>query len=251
MEILRYKSPFQEILLERTKEGHYRLWLDDYIQFDTRYEKAYHELVADLPAVFARHTRTALVLGGGDGLAVRELLKYPFRIILNIELDPAMIEIARRPPLSDLNRGSFYDRRVRVIAGDALQWVRKLPKEAFDVVIADFPAATSGPLKKLYSKGFYKDAKGLLAPGGVFVTQVSEGAEDLHKIRSVLDEVFGHVRLVGIGIGRFVEQFVFASGEPIRPRRKPVAAPWAARMADRLKVAFDRGESRGRMTVNV
>ncbi len=155
VEILKYKSPFQEILLERTPDGHYRLWLDEYIQFDTKYEAAYHQLLVDLPLAFARHTRTVLIMGGGDGLGAREALKYPVRLVVNVELDPAMIAIAKQPPLTDLNRGSFYDRRVRVIAGDALRWVERLPKNSFDVVIADFPAATSPAIKKLYSKSYY------------------------------------------------------------------------------------------------
>lgn len=251
MEVFKYRSPFQEILLERVDGGRHRLWLDDYIQFDTKYERAYHELLADLAAVFAQRTRTALVLGGGDGLATRELLKYPFRLIVNIELDPAVIALAKHPPLSNINEESFGNRRVRVIAGDALRWVGRLPKGAFDVVIADFPAATSGPLRRLYTKGFYGNVKRLIAPGGVFVTQVSEGAEDLKKIRNALDAVFGHTRLVGVRIGAFIEQFAFASDEPVRPRREAIDAPWAAKAAERLKIALAKGETRGRMTVDV
>jgi spermidine synthase len=118
-----------------------------------------------------------LVLGGGDGLAVRELLRYPEleRVVL-IDLDPAVTHLSRTlPPLAELNHGSLEDPRVQLVHDDAFVWLdeasRKPEHELFDVVIADFPDPNNLGLGKLYSQRFYELVKASMSARGVLAVQ--------------------------------------------------------------------------------
>ena len=114
-----------------------------------------------------------LVLGGGDGLALREVLRYPdVDEVTLVELDPAVLRLAREDRrLTGLNERSLADPRVTVVQGDAFSWVRTAP-DRFDVVIADFPDPEDPATAKLYSVEFYGVVSHrVLAPGGRLVVQ--------------------------------------------------------------------------------
>ena len=116
--------------------------------------------------------RRVLVLGGGDGLAVREILKHRCveRVTL-VDIDPAMTRLAREQPLvRDLNGGSLDDPRVRVVNDDAMAWLER-PEGIHDVVVADFPDPATFSVGKLYSTRFYERVAAALAPDGVLVVQ--------------------------------------------------------------------------------
>lgn len=121
-----------------------------------------------------RRPERILLLGAGDGLALREILRWPsVRSVTLVELDPLILDIARRHPrLLALNQGSLTDPRVTVLTGDAFAYTRRLD-DSFDVVIADFPDPDQAAVARLYSVGFYQSLRRLLAPGGVIVTQAS------------------------------------------------------------------------------
>ncbi|HEX2299789.1 MAG TPA: spermidine synthase, partial [Pseudonocardiaceae bacterium] len=116
-----------------------------------------------------------LVLGGGDGLAVREVLRYPdVREVVEVELDPAVVRLARTDPrLRALNRGSLDDPRLRVVYADAFDWLRhtRNAQDRYDAVIVDLPDPDSTATAKLYSTEFYALARRALAPGGRMVVQ--------------------------------------------------------------------------------
>lgn len=171
--ISRFQSRFQRIVLTR-RRGDLRLFLDGDLQFSSTDEYRYHEALVH-PAM-AAHSRAerVLLLGAGDGLALREILRWPEvqRVDL-VELDPAMLRLARRQPqLNALNRGSLRDHRVNVHIGDAFSLLRRFV-QPYDVVIADFPDPDTIPIARLYSVAFYANVLRLLAPGGVLVTQAS------------------------------------------------------------------------------
>ncbi len=113
------------------------------------------------------------MLGGGDGLAMREVLRYPgVQQAEEVELDPAMVRLARTDPrLVELNAGSLSDPRVDVVTRDAFSWLRSAPAGRFDVVIADFPDPDDAALAKLYSVEAYGLMRRVLAPGGRLVVQ--------------------------------------------------------------------------------
>ncbi|TDV54087.1 polyamine aminopropyltransferase [Actinophytocola oryzae] len=147
-----------------------RLFLNGDLQFSSIDEYRYHESLVH-PALAGKHDRV-LVLGGGDGLAMREVLKYrDVREAVEVELDPAVLRLAEHnPDIVALNRRSLEDPRVRVVNGDAFTWLRDTT-EKFDAVIIDMPDPDATATAKLYSVEFYSLARQALAPGGRMVVQ--------------------------------------------------------------------------------
>ncbi|MEG3628599.1 spermine/spermidine synthase domain-containing protein [Streptomyces poriticola] len=129
----------------------------------------YHEALVH-PALAGRHARV-LVLGGGDGLAVREVLRHTdVRRVDVVVLDPELARLARHDPaLSALNEHAHRDPRVHSAAGDAFRRLRGTPAGTYDVVISDLPDPGLTAGAKLYSREFYVLARRVLAPGGRFV----------------------------------------------------------------------------------
>lgn len=167
--IIAYRhTAYQEIVVTRRGDDT-RLYLDGGLQFSTRDEYRYTESLV-YPAL-GNGARSVLVLGGGDGLAARELLRQPgISRIVQVELDPAVIEIARTT-LRAANGGSLDNPRVRVLTGDAMAWLRGPNPDRFDAVIVDLPDPDTPVLGRLYSTEFYALAARALAPGGLLVVQ--------------------------------------------------------------------------------
>lgn len=163
-------TPYQEIVVTR-RGSDMRLYLDGGLQFSTRDEYRYTEsLVYPALGGDVKGARSVLVLGGGDGLAARELLRQPgVARIVQVELDPAVIELARTT-MRDANGGALDDPRVHVVIGDAMTWLRGAP-EVFDAVIVDLPDPDTPTLGRLYSTEFYALAARALAPDGLMVVQ--------------------------------------------------------------------------------
>ena len=160
-------TPYQEIVVTR-RGNDMRLYLDGGLQFSTRDEYRYTESLV-YPAL-GNGARSVLVLGGGDGLAARELLRQPgVGKIVQVELDPAVIELARTT-MRDANGGALDNPRVKIVIGDAMTWLRRGP-DRFDAVIVDLPDPDTPTLGRLYSAEFYALAARALAPGGLMVVQ--------------------------------------------------------------------------------
>ncbi|MBJ8344366.1 polyamine aminopropyltransferase [Antrihabitans sp. YC2-6] len=164
-------SVYQEIVItERNNDK--RLFLDGDLQFSSADEHRYTESLV-YPAL-SRTPESVLILGGGDGLAAREVLKIPsVRQITQVELDPAMIEMANTE-LVDLNDRSLADPRVLVVIEDAMTWLRNHAAEGldgFDAVVVDLPDPDTPALGRLYSLEFFGLAKGALNPDGLLVVQ--------------------------------------------------------------------------------
>lgn len=151
-----------------------RLFLNGHLQFSSLDERRYHEaLVHPVFAVSPRHARV-LIGGGGDGLALREVLRYPDveRVTL-VDLDARMTRLfSEHPRLTALNEQAFRDPRVSVINDDAMSYLRSAPLR-FDVAILDFPDPNSYALGKLYSLEFYRLLRTRLAQDGVAVVQAT------------------------------------------------------------------------------
>lgn len=147
-----------------------RLYLNGDLQFSSVDEYRYHEALVH--PTLAGPRRTVLVLGGGDGLALREILRYPdVESVTLVELDPDMIRLARTEPrLLALNGDAFADPRVDVVNADAFGWLRESPRQ-FDAVLIDLPDPDQTSIAKLYTKEFYAMAADVLAPGGTMSVQ--------------------------------------------------------------------------------
>jgi spermidine synthase len=167
--IIAYRqSAYQEIVVTR-RGGDMRLYLDGGLQFSSRDEYRYTESLV-YPALGAG-ARSVLVLGGGDGLAARELLRTPgIEKIVQVELDPAVIELARST-MRSANGGSLDNPRVQIVIGDAMSWLRAATARSFDAVIVDLPDPDTPVLGRLYSTEFYSLASRVLAADGLMVVQ--------------------------------------------------------------------------------
>ena len=166
-------SHYQRIVLTRWKED-WRLFLNGNLQFSTMDEYRYHEALVHPVLSFHRAPREALILGGGDGLAAREVLrdKRVERLTL-VDLDPEMTRLfATHPVLSRLNGGSLRDPRMTVINGDAFRWL-ETHERGFDVVVVDFPDPSNYAVGKLYTTAFYRLLRRRLNPGGIVVVQAT------------------------------------------------------------------------------
>ncbi|MEV0317305.1 polyamine aminopropyltransferase [Streptomyces sp. NPDC050658] len=159
------QTDVQEVVLTGGPQGELDLYLDGRLRVSGRDERRYHRALVH-PAMSGAHARV-LILGGGDGLAAREVLRHRgVELVDVVELDPGVVELARSDPaLSELNGQVFRDRRVRVETGDAFRWLRKPPR-TYDVVISDLPDPGITASMKLYSQEFYGLASRALAPGG-------------------------------------------------------------------------------------
>ncbi|MDX2149404.1 MAG: polyamine aminopropyltransferase [Bryobacteraceae bacterium] len=169
--ILARNTKYQRIVLTRWKDD-LRLFLNSHLQFSSRDEYRYHEALVHPGLAAVPAPRQVLVLGGGDGLAVREILKYPQveRVTL-VDLDEEMTKLfATHETLSRLNGGALRAPRVRVINGDAFPWL-EATEETFDFIVADFPDPTNFSLGKLYTTAFYRLASKRLSRQGALVVQ--------------------------------------------------------------------------------
>jgi len=170
--ILDQQTPYQKIVLTRYADD-FRLFLNGNLQFSSRDEYRYHESLIHPAMMLARTPRQVLILGGGDGLAARELLKYnDVERITLVDLDPAVTKLARSNPLLlSLNQGSLDHPKVVVRNSDAMQFLEQAERDRFDVIIADLPDPNNVSLARLYSLEFYNLVASRLHPEGVFVTQ--------------------------------------------------------------------------------
>ncbi|MBK8148793.1 MAG: polyamine aminopropyltransferase [Acidobacteria bacterium] len=168
-------SSYQRIVVTKGKVG-YGLFLNGNLQFNSFDEYRYHEaLVHPAFAAYGGEAKRILVLGGGDGLAVREILKYPsIETVTLVDLDPEMTKVSRTvPALGELNRHSLDDPRVSVVNKDAFVWLDDAKIEPFDIAIVDFPDPNNFALGKLYTTRFYQLLKSKLKPDSAIVIQTT------------------------------------------------------------------------------
>lgn len=227
-------SPYQRIVLTQGRQG-LRLYLNGNLQFAESDEYRYHEALVH-PAMAAHGApRRVAVLGGGDGMAVREVLKYPsVESVTLVELDPAMTRLfADNPALRRLNGDALHDARVQVVNDDAFQWLQQPGQDFFDVIVVDFPDPTNFAIGKLYTNSFYALLQRRLAASGYAVVQTTSPL----VARKSFWTVVGTIESVGLAatpyhahVPSFGEWgYVIASR---RPWRAPQALPAGLRFLD-------------------
>ncbi len=175
--VFRETTPYQRIAVTH-RGGDTRLYLNGALQFSSLDEYRYHEALVHPAMVSVESPEDILIMGGGDGLAVREILRHDsVRSVLLVDLDPAMTRLfGGRPELSELNEESFADPRVTVVNADAFTWLQQhkaqgTTAQTFDVAIIDFPDPNDYGLGKLYTTQFYKLLGSVLDDDGVFSVQ--------------------------------------------------------------------------------
>lgn len=164
-------TPYQRIIL--TKKGKIlKLFLNGNLQFSSDDEYRYHEALVHPGLQALSNAQHILVMGGGDGLAVREILKYPnVKTITLVDLDKGMTELFKsNHMLVNLNQRSLLSPKVKVINADAFAWLRQQTKK-FDFIVIDFPDPSNYSVGKLYTNTFYTLAKRVLNQKGIMVVQ--------------------------------------------------------------------------------
>jgi spermidine synthase len=164
-------TPYQRIII--TKKGRdLRLFLNGNLQFSSVDEYRYHEALIHPVLEALPNAKNVLVMGGGDGLAVREILKYQqIQTVTLVDLDKEMTKLFRsNDMLLKLNKRSLLSPKVTVINADAFSWARAQSK-TYDAIIIDFPDPSNYSVGKLYTNTFYKIVKHLLKSDGIIVVQ--------------------------------------------------------------------------------
>jgi spermidine synthase len=217
-------SRFQRIVLTRRGDD-LRLYLNGNLQFSSRDEYRYHEALVQPALARVASPRRVLILGGGDGLAAREVLRHPgVQSLTLVDLDPEMTRLfSQSPVLNALNGGALTDPRMRVINADGFRWAREA-REQYDAVIVDFPDPVDFSVGKLYTETFYREVKRLIAPGGIAAVQstsplVAPGA--FWTVATTLEAAGLQTRPYHAYVPSFGEWgFILAASGPIAPEAK-------------------------------
>jgi spermidine synthase len=247
-------SPYQRIVVTRGAAGH-RLFLNGNLQFAERDEYRYHEALVH--PVMAAHgaPKKVAVLGGGDGMAVREILKHPsVESVTLVELDPNITRLfGEHPTLAALNGGALGSPKLRIVNTDAFRWLQQTD-ERFDVIVVDFPDPTNFAIGKLYTNAFYALLDHRLAASGYAVIQTTSPL----VARSSFWTVVTTVESVGLRatpyhahVPSFGEWgFVIASRRPYAP---PAALPEGLRFLSvpTLPLLFDFPPDMARVPADV
>ena len=189
--VLAQDTPYQRIIVARAGTR-IQLFLNGSIQFDTLDEHRYHESLVHPAMTHASRIANVAIFGGGDGMAVREVLLYPGveRVTL-VDIDAAVTGLFRdHPMLAPLNGRALSDPRVTIVNADAWEFLKD-GDTLFDVVILDLPDPKDLAVAKLYTRAFYASLTGRLAAGGVIVTQATSplyAREAYWTIAATLDE---------------------------------------------------------------
>lgn len=173
------QTPYQKVVLTKKRED-VRLFLDGSLQFSSVDEYRYHEALVHPAATRLARLENILVLGGGDGLALRELSRYgehaEIKQITLVDLDPAVVRLAKeRPELTALNEHAFEKLPVEVRNEDAFNFVSDVAVKnnlRYDLILVDLPDPHHESLAKLYSVSFYQNLRRILADDGLMAVQI-------------------------------------------------------------------------------
>lgn len=224
--VLTQQTPYQKLVLTRWNDD-LRLYINGNLQFSSVDEYRYHEPLVHIPMPAAPNRSEVLVLGGGDGLALREILKYTdVQHIDLVDLDPDMVALARSNPLfTQLNQGALDDSKVRLIYEDAFTFVKNCSKR-YNVILIDLPDPSEPTLGKLYTTAFYKMVRQITAADGVVATQSTApflARKPFWCIHRTMKEVFTQVvpyQAYVPSFGQWGFQLAVQSNEPLAEIRK-------------------------------
>lgn len=161
------KSKFHKIQILESRSWGRVLTLDESIQTTERDEFIYHEMISHVPLFLHPNPKSVLIIGGGDGGVLREVLKHKIKKADLVEIDKDVIEASKKY-LGKIHCNSFYNKRAEVIVGDGIDFITK-HKNAFDVIIIDSTDPV-GAAEGLFTDKFYKDAHSSLRHNGFLVT---------------------------------------------------------------------------------
>ena len=236
---------YQHIVLTAWKDD-LRLFLNSHLQFSSRDEYRYHEALVHPGLAALEGARRVLVLGGGDGLAVREILKYPsVEQVTLVDLDPEMTRLfSTHPLLTQLNGASLRSSRVRVVNADAFVWLDG-NADVFDFIVVDFPDPNNYGVGKLYTTAFYRLLARHLGRYGLAVVQSTSplfARRSFWAIDETLHAAGFATRPYHVYVPSFGEWgFILAGRDGVQAYEPPTALPAGLRYltAQELASIFD------------
>ena len=168
------QTPYQKIVITK-KKNDVRMFLNRVIQFSSLDEHRYHEPLIHIPISCLKSPKRILVLGGGENLASREILKHPDIASVDVvDIDSMMFHLARYDKLiKEINGGAAQNKKVNLITDDAFAFLYMNTKP-YDLIVADLPDPSNESIARLYSVQFYLLVKRNLKSDGLFVTQAGE-----------------------------------------------------------------------------
>jgi len=210
-EIYSGKSKYQKIEVFDAKEFGRILVLDGLVQLSTKHEFVYHEMLVQPAMLYHPNPRKVLIIGGGDGGVLREVVKHPAKEIFLVDIDKKVIEISKKY-LPSVSKGAFNDRRLKIFIEDGLKFIKRY-KDFFDIIICD-STDPYGPSIPLFQVGFYKDVLRALKEKGIFAAQTAYLKERFaKKARKRIRKVFPFFKVHKAFVGCFpFDEHTFSFG---------------------------------------
>lgn len=215
------QTPYQKIVITQNKDNEdVRLFLNRAIQFSSKDEYRYHEMLVHIPLSLHKKPKTVLILGGGENLASREVLKHKtVNRIDVVDIDSTMFHLAKTNRLLlNINQNAAQNPKVHLIAEDAFSFLKENRKQ-YDIIIADLPDPSNDAIARLYSKQFFMLARNNLREDGIFVTQSGEiyfSNLAFNCIKNTVAEVFSNVEVYHTYIPSFGDWgYTIATNKPL------------------------------------
>ena len=206
------KTRFQQVDIVETYSFGKCLFLDGKLQSSEYDEKVYHEALVHPAMMTHPNPRRVLVVGGGEGATIREVLRHPVEKVVMVDLDRELVELCRKH-MPEWSQGAFEDPRLELVFSEGRKFLEKCG-EKFDVIILDLVDPTpNSPALKLYTREFYQIVRERLTPQGVAVTQATSLRFSLNAfaaIRNTLAQVFPVARAYAAPVMSFLSLWGFA-----------------------------------------
>ncbi|MEM9992041.1 MAG: polyamine aminopropyltransferase, partial [Bacteroidota bacterium] len=224
------QTPYQHLILTKNRAD-VRLYINRVIQFSSLDEYRYHESLALLPLNVSTHPYQVLILGGGEGLLAREVLKDPrVEQVTVVDLDAEVFRLARENPyVKIINEGAAIHPKVRLVPQDALSFLMDAG-QYYDVILADLHDPSNDAVARLYSKHFYRLVQSRLSANGVFATQATSTFHTKNAFWCIEETIqqsgFEHVYPFHTYVPSFGDWgFVMASKQLIEPSAYQLDVP--------------------------
>ncbi|MBL7542171.1 MAG: polyamine aminopropyltransferase [Bdellovibrionaceae bacterium] len=240
--VFKKNTSYQKIVLTQS-HGDMKLYLNGNLQFSSKDEYRYHESLVHVGLGQIDKPRRVLILGGGDGLAAREVLKYPsVEEIVLVDLDDQMTGLFKSNPiLTSLNQNALTHKKVQVVNQDAFVWVKNNRRQ-FDFVIVDFPDPSQFALGKLYSRTFYGYLMSTVGIDGLIAVQSTSpyvAKKSFQIIVNTLNDVGLYTRPYHVYVPSFGEWgYVLASRIPIEIKDSTWALPAGLQFLSQEMIPF-------------
>jgi spermidine synthase len=206
------QSKFQHIEIIENEFFGRILFLDKVVQTTLKDEFFYHEMFVHTPLLSHGNPKSVLIIGGGDGGILREVLKHSnIKKVVMVEIDEDVVSLSKQY-LPSLSSGAFEDKRANVLIADGVEYVKNT-QDKFDIVLID----STDPIsvgEGLFTKEFYQNVYGLLNSGGILVSQSGVPfyqPEELLAVNNKLKDIFYKVSFFGVAVPTYVGGFMCLS----------------------------------------